>query len=87
MKHPKEEPKEICGICKMYIYLLKDNYCILQDYFKGKFITEGYYHTKCYNDRIKGGAELDAMKKKTMALLNRAAEMIGVEEKVEVVRI
>jgi hypothetical protein len=87
MKKKDSNPTEICGICRMYIYLLKDNYCILQDYFQGKFAYEGFYHTKCYNDRLKGGAELDVMKKKTMALLKKASEMIGVEETPEVIRI
>lgn len=93
MKKNKEQPKEtnecVCGICNRIIFRKVDNYCNLLDYFNGKFVQEGYYHTKCYNDKIKGNAELDSMKKKAMALLNKAGEMIGLkeEEKMEVIRI
>ncbi len=41
---------------------------------------EGYYHTKCYNDNLKGSTEMNLMKKKAMNLLNAAGKMIGMEE-------
>jgi len=93
MKKNKEQPKEInecvCGICNKIIFRKIDNYCNLLDYYKGNFVQEGFYHTKCYNDKIKGNAELDSMKKKTMQLLDGARKMLGMkdEEPMEVIRI
>ena len=82
-KKNKEQPKVVtnfCRICNKLIFFNVDDYCHLLDYYKGKFLREGFYHTKCFNDKIKGNAELDLMKKKAMALLNKAGEMIGMSD-------
>lgn len=94
MKKNKEQPKKdnscICGICNKIIFTKIDNYCHLLDYFKGHFIQEGYYHTSCYKDKIKGqqDRELSLMKKKAFGILNKASEMLGMkEEEGEVIQI
>lgn len=78
---------EICGICQMKINLNKDNYCRLTDYLAGKFFKEGFFHIKCYIDKIKGGADLTKMKRMAFDTLTKARKMMGIEEPTEVVRI
>jgi len=76
-----------CGICGRLIYFKVDDYCHLEDFHKGKFDREGWYHNKCWNDKLRDGKDLSVMKKKAFALLNKASEMIGLkdEKKMEVV--
>ena len=50
-----------CMICSKEIDLDKDNYVRVTDYFKGAFHTEGFYHNKCYQDRLKGGNIMQKM--------------------------
>ena len=86
---PKKDNACICVICNRIIFTNVDNYCHLIDYHKGQFEREGFYHTQCFNDKLKGSSDLSAMKKQTMALLKRAGEMVGLkdEKKMEVVHI
>jgi len=74
----KKEIK-ICMICNKEIKP-KDNYVRLTDYFKGIFHSEGFYHTKCYTDKISGGQEKLAIKKATFGLLARANRLMNKAE-------
>jgi hypothetical protein len=80
-----------CGICNKTIFLNQDNYVHIEDFCKGQFFTEGYYHLKCYNDKLKGtqDAEMNKMKKKAYAMLDKASKMLGMkdDDDVEVVHI
>ena len=51
MKTIKQITK-VCGICKNLIYLKKDTYVHMIDYFEGKFHSESYFHNKCNHDKI-----------------------------------
>jgi hypothetical protein len=44
-----------CRICLGEIETSKESHVKVTDYFKGKFHSEGYYHNKCYLDRINKG--------------------------------
>ena len=72
--------QSICPICNKIIYKNVDDYCNLKDFNKGKFYCEAFYHTKCFNEKIKGSKEINDMKSKAMKLLNAAGKMIGLEE-------
>lgn len=50
-----------CLLCEKEIVLDKENYVRLTDYFKGKKHSEGFYHNKCYQDRLKGGTMMQKM--------------------------
>lgn len=80
-----------CGICNKTIFLNQDNYVHIEDFCKGQFFTEGYYHLKCYNDKIKGtqDLEMNKMKKKAYDIINKASKMLGMkeEDKMEIIRI
>jgi len=91
MKLIKPITTKECGICNKTIFLDKDDYVHIEDFCKGQFYTEGYYHLKCYNDKIKGtqDAEMNKMKKKAYDMLDKASKMLGMkeEEPMEVIRI
>ena len=76
MNKKKEKTKQ-CGLCRLPIFLDKDNYCRLTDFFEGKFYAENFYHTKCYVDKLKNKNEMDAMKKAAWNLLKKANSQIG----------
>jgi len=59
--------KQPCGICEKDINLNTDDYCILDDFNKGKHFMKKYYHTPCYNKQIVG-VNPDQIKMKKMAL-------------------
>ena len=67
----------------MGINLKKDNYCHLIDYKKGKFFLEGHYHTKCYNDRVKGDPKMKALAMGLLGKANKLLKETGVEEEYE----
>ncbi|MEX0594856.1 MAG: hypothetical protein WD512_00015 [Candidatus Paceibacterota bacterium] len=54
----REVKFEICKLCQRDINLSKDHYVEVIDYKNGKFFMKGYYHNKCYNDRINGSPAL-----------------------------
>lgn len=64
-----------CGICTKKINEF-DNYVRLTDYKSGQFFMEGFYHTKCYNDKISGGKDMSVMKKLAMRSLLRANKLM-----------
>jgi hypothetical protein len=79
-----------CVLCKKKIYLKVDRYCRIQDYDKGKMFLEGYYHTKCYVDKIKENKDsTDALVKKASKMLDQLGLKLDlpINEKVEVVTI
>lgn len=83
---PKKNNSCVCNICKRIIFTKTEDYCHLEDFHMGEFWREGFYHTKCFNEKIKGTPEMNAMKRKAMKLLNAAGKMINIEEEpVEVV--
>ena len=74
---------KICKLCQQKIDITKDNYCCLQDYVRGTFSTEGFYHTFCFVQNIKGHNKTMT---KAKSILDKAAKMIGIEEE-EVIQI
>ena len=64
-----------CEICKKEIKK-KDNYCRITDYKEGEFLIEKFYHTQCYNDRLRG-----KMEKGKMALMAMVGNLVGRADK------
>lgn len=83
MKKQTKKEVKICKLCNVKIKS-KDNYVRLTDYKAGKFFMEGFYHTKCYTDKIKGhDLQVTALKKMAFNLVGRANKMMdqaGVEK-------
>ena len=77
-KQKKEAEDNICIFCKRLIYFKVDNYVRLTDYKEGKFFMEGFYHTTCYNNQIKGmNPEQTKMKKVALGMLQRAQKLMN----------
>ncbi len=71
------ENKKTCAICNKEIKP-NDNYCRLTDYKQGEFNMESFYHTNCFNDKIKGGdKDQSKMKFMAMSMLKRASKMMN----------
>ncbi len=64
---------KICLICQIEIKK-KDNYCHLIDYKSGEFFMEGFYHTLCYNNQIKG---LNPQQKMVASLLDKTNKLLN----------
>ena len=66
-----------CVICKNPINTKKDSYCHLIDYNRGQFFMECFYHTKCYNDQIKGqNPDQKAMKVFALKMLSDTNKLL-----------
>ena len=75
---------KVCLICHTAIDTDKE-FCEFKHYKKKDVIqSKAYYHVNCFRDRLKGSQEMNDMKKKANEILKRAGEIIGVEEKKEV---
>jgi len=82
MKSTKNPP---CNICKLPIYMNKDSYVQVVDYFIGTKCGEGFYHNKCYQDALRGSRDRqsDALKTMSFSLMKRVNKLLdrqGVEK-------
>jgi len=74
MVKKKEKRIEKCMICFLPINIDKDSYVHLIDYKLGKFYIEGYYHNKCWNEKIDVAKQL---KLRTFGLLDKVEGLLG----------
>lgn len=65
-----------CGICHLSIKYI-DDYAIVEEYIKGQLKSKGYYHRKCFSDRLSGRAELYKLQKKADWILGKVAEKVA----------
>ena len=75
----KKSSTEVCKICNGIIHLESDNYCHIEDFFKGEYTGDGWYHLKCFDDKIKG--------KYSENMLKKAMEYMGLKPKEQVVEV
>jgi len=86
MVKPNIKSKDIkmCRICLLGISLKKDSYIHLIDYKNGEFFIEGYYHNKCYNERIRGNKKMQDMALRMLNKTNKLLKNSGIEDEYEV---
>jgi len=77
-KKKEEKISKICMKCQTVIHP-KDNFCRLTEYKRGRHFKTGFYHTKCFRERVKGMTEEAEIKKKANAFLDKALQMVGEE--------
>jgi len=70
-------------ICSKEIILDKDSYVIVTDYFQGEKHSEGFYHSKCYQDRLKGGNMMQKMALSLGLRTHRLLDKVEGEKDVE----
>lgn len=72
-----------CKICQCAIDTHLDDYCKLEDYSGKRKNSDGFYHKKCFFERIKAKFEQKGMMEKAFKILNFAGKKIGYEEEKE----
>jgi len=70
---------KICGLCHKEIKLESDTYCHIEDFAKGNFFAEGWYHTSCWNENFNVANQ---MKNKVFRMMNRVEKFLPEEEEV-----
>lgn len=64
-------------ICKMTIQIDDEEYVKVQHYKKGEeLLSKGWYHIKCYRERLNGNPYQNALQLKTLGILNKLGEKI-----------
>jgi len=72
-----------CMICKLTIELEKEQFVEVKHYEKKDIIlSKGYYHIKCYRDRLNGNANLQ---KEALSFIMGAKKLAGIKDEQEVV--
>ena len=66
----------ICRRCKLVINP-EGEYCKLVQYINKKQVSEGFYHIKCFLDRMNGGTNLRALQSRAAKIMSKAEQVIG----------
>ena len=75
-----------CMICKLGIELDKEQYVEVRHYEKKDIIlSKGYYHIKCFRDRLNGGENLKKLQSEAMGFIKGAKKLVGIKDDEEVV--
>ena len=75
-----------CMICKLGIELDKEQYVEERHYEKKDIIlSKGYYHIKCFRDRLNGGENLKKLQSEAMGFIKGAKKLVGIKDDEEVV--
>ena len=73
-------------ICKLGIELDKEQYVEVRHYEKKDIIlSKGYYHIKCFRDRLNGGENLKKLQSEAMGFIKGAKKLVGIKDEEEVV--
>jgi len=77
-----------CMICKLGIELKKEQFVEVKHYEKKDIIlSKGYYHIKCYRDRLNGSEKMNKLQSTALSFINGAKKKVGIEDKKEVILI
>ena len=75
-----------CMICKLGIEIEKEQFVENRHYEKKDIIlSKGYYHIKCFRDRLDGGTALRKLQLEAMGFIRGAKKMAGIEEEVIII--
>ena len=73
-------------ICKTTVLIPGDEYVINKHQSKEDVnLSKGYYHIKCFRERLNRTQELVKMQKSALNLIKGASKKIGIEQEEEVV--
>ena len=77
-----------CMICKLGIELEKEQFVEVKHYEKKDVIlSKGYYHIKCFRDRLNGTDKMNKLQSAAMSFINGAKKKVGIEDEQEVILI
>ncbi len=75
-----------CMICKLGIEIEEEQFVEVKHYKKKDIIlSKGYYHIKCFRDRLNGSDKLNKIQSAAMSFINGARKKLGIEDEQEVV--
>jgi len=73
-------------ICKLGIEIEEEQFVEVKHYKKKDIIlSKGYYHIKCFRDRLNGSDKLNKIQSAAMSFINGARKKLGIEDEQEVV--
>jgi len=74
-----------CMICKTTIERGKEQYVEVKHYSeKEEILSKGYYHIKCFRERLNGSSEMGKLQKAAINFIKGASKKVGIEEEPEV---
>ena len=74
-----------CMICKLAIETDKEQFVEVKHYEKKDVIlSKGYYHIKCFRDRLNGGENLKRLQNEAFGFIRGAKKLVGIEDEPEV---
>jgi len=77
---------KICMICKGTILIPRDEYVINKHQSKEDInLSKGYYHIKCFRDRLNGAKETSKIQRAALNFIKGASKKVGIEQEEEVV--
>ena len=73
-------------ICKMTVNIPGDEHVVVkhQD-IKDENLSKGYYHIKCFRDRLNGAKESSKLQKAALNFIKGASKKVGIEQEEEFV--
>lgn len=75
-----------CMICKTTIMIGKEEFVEVKHYSdKEEILSKGYYHIKCYRERLNGTQEIKKLQKAALSFIKGASKKVGIEQEEEVV--
>ncbi len=75
-----------CMICKLGIEIDKEQFVEVKHYEKKDVIlSKGYYHIKCYRDRLNGTEKMNKLQSAAMSFIDGAKKKVGIKDEQEVV--
>jgi hypothetical protein len=73
-------------ICKLGIEIEEEQFVEVKHYKKKDIIlSKGYYHIKCFRDRLNGSDKLNKIQSAAMSFINGARKKVGIEDEKEVI--
>lgn len=69
----KKEAKT-CNICNMPIDIDNGNYCVVDTYSKGEFLSKAYYHIKCFREKLLKKKQITESLANTNKLMGKIGE-------------
>ncbi len=68
-------------ICKLAVETDKKQFVEVKHYEKDNIIlSKGYYHVKCYKDRLNGSDKLNKIQLAALSFINGAKKKAGIED-------
>ncbi len=70
-----------CMICKLGIEIDKEQFVEVKHYEKKDIVlSKGYYHIKCFRDKLSGNNMLKKLQEEALGFIRGAKKVAGIEE-------